>query len=389
MKKPGWMFALWVLSIASQVAAETLRVEALTLIADAAWQRGDANQEQEDGVYLLQRQSPEGPIQLAIPRQPTPVKNGEAVFFEHLHQKWSALYGSAAQIDWQTAAGARWLACTRPSRDGSTRVIQMAAIHAGMAYGLIAFVPRGVSAAPEEILAPVLAGVRFGAPPAPGWRRIRVIPARPEALDQAMEQENARIGSAGMVTGHGANLLMDAEDGAELDWFVEAFEWQKNRQRAPLFLRGRLRAAAPARWDADMAVKAGLDLAPESTRAVEAQTRIWNLCTPRPALDAALAALARGEVGPIAALASQRPAPCPPDAEHPPSYSLITRPGQNNPGRFSLEPPLLPRPAALTELNQAGLAWLSVIGLAPTLSEDAPGRALLARLGVYFVYAPD
>jgi hypothetical protein len=374
MKKPGWMFTFWAVLIAPQSAAETLRLEALTMTPEAVWQRGDARQEQEDGVYLLERASPEGTIQMAIPRQPTPVTHGKDVFFDHLRKKWGVLYGPAAHIDWFPESGARWLTCTRTTRDGATRVIQMATVHGDRAYGLIVFIPSGIATPPEQIMAPLLTGIRFSDTPMPGWRRIRVIPSRPDSLAQAMETENARIGTTGMVTGHGAEIQTEQGESADLVWFLEGFRWQADRQRAPLRLSGRLHAAAPARWHTDMALKAGLDLSPESVSVVEAQTRVWNLCAPRPALEAALAALARGDSTTLAALAPDRPSPCPPDTEHPPSYTLITRPGQTNAGVFSLDPPPLPLPSTLAELDRAGLAWRRIIGLTPALPEDTPGH---------------
>lgn len=374
--------------------AAPLRVDALRLSPDAVWQRGDPGLEREDGVYLLDwpvdKSTREIALQVAIPRQSTPLKSDPAAFQANLKKKWASLYGKRAEIGEIEIAGVRWLACRRPSGDGEAVVFQLVAAHEGRAYSLLAFTARQAIGLPAPVH-DLLARAVFGAP-ARGWAVHHVIAAQPagEALAALVQTDVERLGRDGMLTGYGVDSArLPDEDaagrGQGLGWFLEGFMWRKpsgRDERVPVDQRGRIEARVPGRVADRLSVS--LNLVTEAGKDVEVEVGVLDLCAPPAELDDALARLQRGARVPLERLLRGRPAACAPTPSLPPPVVMSVPPGL--PVRDTLS-----FPSGNVPVSVAGLANRRVIYVKPRLAagDGEVGEGLLRRLGLYFVYAPE
>ncbi|MDP2832950.1 MAG: hypothetical protein Q8Q28_06595 [Pseudomonadota bacterium] len=389
--------------------AEGLRVDAMRLSPDAAWQRGDAVQEKEDGVYLLEwpissqssgrsgvfpepgAQLTQGvALQVALPRRATPLKADAESFHAQLRKIWATQYGKGAEIGEIEIAGVRWITCRRLAGNGGATVFQLATVHQGRAYSLLAFASPQAVGLPKPIH-DLLAGVNFG-PEARPWVATRVIAAQPGglALEALVQGDAERLGQDGMLTGYGIEYTRPpdtANAGQRLAWFMDGFKWRNRAgrdERLPIRLRGHLEARVPARVEgAPAAVSIALQVAAESSTGVEADVSLLDLCAPAAELDAALARLEQGARAPLERLARERPATCPALPVAAPPKGLLAQPGQGVAQTLEFSfPPALP-PAA-------GLSRVQIVAVRPRLvgNEDELGQNLLRQLGLYFVYAP-
>lgn len=377
--------------------AEVLRVDAMRLSPEAPWQRGDAAQEKEDGLFLLEwplvSESTQGvALQVTLPRRSTPLKADAESFHANLRKIWGAQFGKRAEIGEIVIGATRWLACRRPAGDGGAIVFQLATVYEGRAYSLLAFASPQATGLPKPVY-DLLAGARFGPEPRP-WIATRVIAAQPGhvALEALVRGDAERLGQDGMLTGYGIEYapLPDATDagpGKRLAWFMDGFKWRNlvgRDERLPISLRGHLEARAPAQVEGvSAAISIELRVAVESSTGVEAEVSLLDVCAPTAELDAALARLERGARAPLERLARERPASCPALPVTVPPKTLLARPGNTvvQPLAFSLPsaPPLA-----------AGLSRVQIVTVRPHLvgNEDALGQNLLRQLGLYFVYAP-
>ncbi len=377
--------------------AEVLRVDAMRLSPEAPWQRGDAVQEKEDGLFLLEwplvSESTQGvALQVALPRRGTPLKTEAESFHDKLRKIWTTQFGKRAEIGAIEIAGVRWMTCRRPAGDGGAIVFQLATVYEGRAYSLLAFASPQATGLPKPVY-DLLAGARFGPEPRP-WIATRVIAAQPGhvALEALVQGDAERLGQDGMLTGYGIEYspppdTAGAGPGKRLAWFMDGFKWRNlvgRDERQPISLRGHLEARAPARVEGESAaISIELRVAVESSTGVEADVSLLDVCAPAAELDAALARLERGARAPLERLARERPAACPALLVTAPPRGLLARPGDSvaQPLAFSLPPGL---PVA------AGLSRVQIIAVRPRLAgnEDELGQNLLRQLGLYFVYAP-
>lgn len=378
--------------------AEVLRVDAMRLSPEAPWQRGDAAQEKEDGLYLLEWPLLSGSVQgvalqVTLPRRSTPLKADAESFHSNLRKIWAAQFGKGAEIGEIEIAGVRWMTCRRPTGDGGAIVFQLATVHERRAYNLLAFASPQATGLPKPVY-DLLAGVRFGPEPRP-WIATRVIAAQPGgiALEALVQGDAERLGQDGMLTSYGIEYSQppgtpNAGPGKRLAWFMEGFKWRNlvgGDERLPISLRGHLEARGEARAaGATAAIAIELRVAAESGTGVEVDVSLLDLCAPTAELDAALARLERGARAPLERLARERPATCPALPAAMPPKGLLARPGNTvaQPLAFSLPPGL---PVA------AGLSRVQIVAVRPRLvgNEDELGQNLLRRLGLYFVYAPE
>lgn len=393
MKLQDWMLCGLLLSIAPAVAAEPLRVDAMSLVPDASWRRDDPAREKEDAAYLLEWPAVEGArgvaLQVAIPLRATPLKVDAEVFYANLRKKWTQQYGKRAEIGQVEIAGRHWLACRRSAGDGDAVVFQLATAHAGRAYSVLAFAGVGVQGLPKPVH-DLLAAADFGEVARPWvFRRAIVAQPGPAALEALVAADVERLGHDGMLTGYGIQYVSPPEmagagPGLRLNWFLEGFRW-RNRggrdERLPLDRRGHLEAWVGASTTAPTLIAR---FAGETNTAVEAEVGLHDLCAPAADLDAALTQLAAGVDAPLDALVRARPPACPPAPTGIPPRFPRARPGQ--PMVETLEFPVVSTPVA-----GAGLSQLRVLYARPRLagSEAEPGQRLLRGTGLYFVFAQD
>ncbi len=373
----------------SGALAETLRVDAMSLSPDAAWRRGDAAQEKEDGVYLLEWPVPQGvAMQVALPRRATPIKADAEAFHANLRKKWAYQYGKSAEIGEIEIGAARWLVCRRPAGDGAAIVFQLATVHEGRAYSLLAFASPQAAGLPKPVY-DLLAGVGFG-PEARPWSATRVVAAQPgrEALEALVHGDAERLGQDGMLTGYGVEYTRPPEAanlGRGLAWFMEGFKWRNpvgRDERLPLSLRGNLEAGVVPGPAGGLAIS--LRLTAETGAEVEVEVSLLDLCAPAAELDDALVRLARGARAPLERLARERPATCPAPPISAPPRVLLARPGQAVAETLEFPPgPTPPTPP--------GLSRIKILAARPRLAggEEALGQSLLRPLGLYFIYGPE
>lgn len=355
--------------------AESLRVDDLSLRPDPAWQRGEPRQEQEDDALALSRTLPDGgALRVLVPRSPPLLKSDAETFYRNLTRKWYALYGQTATVGWTELGGRRWLRCRRPSRVGDGEVFQLATVHEGRAYTVVAMAPAGTDALPGAV-GDLLAGAEFSAP-AQSWRQTRGLAVMPrgEALDALAQAEADVLGGKGMLLGHELAGDTPAGGGQAVRWSLDGFLWdqaQGRDGRRPIELRGRLAARAPADQDGggltlDLALEAGgAPLAVRATRQA--------YCGPEGAWRTALAALDRGAPAGLARLA--RDHPCAGEAGPGVLAEVEIVPGQ-----------VVSRTVALPPPPDQATAWWVEVRLVP--QAGSLGEMLLGRTGVYFVYEP-
>lgn len=377
--------------IASTALAEALRVEAMHLAPDANWQRGDPAREKEDAIYLLEWPASAAArdiaLQVVIPLRATPLKAEAEGFYDNLRKKWAQQYGKRAEIGQIEIAGVRWLACRRPAGEGDAVVFQLATVHAGRAYSVLAFSGAGVKGLPKPVH-DLLAAVDFGEA-ARLWVFRRVVAAQPgpAALEESVMADAERLGHDGMLTGYGIQYgspteMAGAGSGLRLNWFLEGFRW-RNRggrdERLPLDRGGHLEAWVGTHTPAPSLI---VRFAGVSNTAVETEVGLLDVCAPAADFEAALAQLAAGVGAPLDALARAYPPGCPAAPAGSPPRFLHARPGQSV--TETLVFPMAPTPTA-----SAGLSQLRVLFARPRLAGDEaePGQHLLRGTGLYFVFA--
>jgi hypothetical protein len=373
-----WCALLWVpfagLCAVSAAWGETFQVDAMKVLPDVAWQRGEAEREENESLYLL-RWPGEQAMEVAIARRATVLKNDAESFLYHLGKIWSAQYGRHAEIDEVKLNDRKWLVCRRPSADKHTRVFQFATVHEGRAYSLVAFVPRATKGLPK----PIYELVRSTEFQASRWRVERTVTLQPgrEALAALAELDAERLGKAGLMTGYGADYRGDS-----LDWFIEGFAWREGtKERLPFESRGHVQAVMPARASDRLAPSFSLSAGGLAGVAVE--TRLFDLCAPPAALDDALSRLERGARAPLEKLQRERPETCPPAPAAAAPQVLQVPPGQTSAATFEFAlPPVWPSVAGMQR------AQIVMLKLRPA-ADSGFGENLVQALGLYVVYRPE
>ena len=160
--------------------AASLGVEALRLEPGAGWERGPAEQEQADEVFILDHRGAAGSsVQVLLLRRAPVVKGDADAYFDRLTRYWRGQYGKAVLIDWLEAGGVKWRYIRRPAGDQGMGVFQLSTVFEGRAYSLLVYVPGTLTTLPPEAQA-LIAGARFGAaaaevvtppPPQVRWAR--------------------------------------------------------------------------------------------------------------------------------------------------------------------------------------------------------------------------
>lgn len=375
------MWAL--LLVAGNLAAAPLRVEAMRLAPDPAWQRGAAEQEQADASFLLNLPAAEGgALQVVIPHHAPVLKADAETYYANLTKRWQAQYGRDAAIAWSEAGGRKWLTCRRPARDPGVVVFHLSTVYQGRAYSLLVFAPVALRTLPQAAL-DLAAGARFGAD-ALRWVKVRSYRAQPlgEVLEALVQSDAELHDGASMLTGYGLEY-----GEASMHWFLEGFRWKGGSERLPFALRGRLQADAPAQVADSAPVTVGLSLEQGALPAL-AQVRVHDVCAERQALDAALARLDQGARGALQRLLRERPAACPEAAPAQAPQLLRVEPGQSAQQTFAIAMPDALPAEDLERLRQAGLAWVRLVEVSMQTSPEGTrlGDALLQRTGLFFRY---
>ncbi len=382
MKYESWMLCGLLLTLVSAPCAQTLRVDAMSLIPDATWRRGDPAREREDAAYLLEWPAVEGAngiaLHVAIPQRATPLRTDAEAFYANLRKKWAYQYGKQAEIGQIGIAGVHWLVCRRRAGDGETILFMLAGAHAGRAYSVLAFAAPHATGLPKPVH-DLLATVDFGEA-ARTWSARRVIAEQPgrEALAAILSSDAKRSGPDSVLTGYGLRYAppegLGAEPALRLEWFLDGYSWRERGARAerePFARQGYLEARASA---------GGLHLVAASDTAVDVEAGLLDLCAPASELDAALAQLANGKRDALERLLRERPPSCPALTAAPSRFLRVT-PGQ----------PLVERltfPGEQAAATPIGSDRLRLVFLRPRLvsSEVVLGQGLLHGAGLYFVY---
>ncbi len=370
--------------------AAALQVEALSLPYASPWQRATPQQENEDDALLLAADSS---LRLALPRRTRLLKIDADSYYDRLRASWRKLYGDSAKISWFEAGGVdgkqKWLLCRRPSRDDAVSVFHLSTVFAGRAYSVLLFAPS--AALPPAALA-LLAAVRFEgeATPVlvrPDWVKTRKIypQANADVLEALVQDDVARLGDDGLVTGYGLDF-----GASSLAWFIEGYQWKTIATRVTRVdwkQGGRLAVlvdAASTVWPVQLTLT-------QDEAEVRASLRVIELCAPAQRIAAVLDQLQRGARQPLQRLLLEPAAGCPtrslPEQAAP---SLQGASGKTVQADLALAlPPRLDN-AALAALRQAGL---SRIGLVEIALEAAPrrigfGDRLIERARWYVVFEP-
>lgn len=399
--KVGVMLAAFWAASWGTLAGDALRVESLQVPHDAAWRRGPASQEQEDGVYLLDLPAGQASAaQVALMRRAPIVKGDAEDYYDRLTRYWRASYGKAVLIDWVEAGGVKWRSLRRPSNENAMGVFQLSTVSGGRAYSLLVFVPGTVSALPGAVME-LLAGMRFwtGPPasqmaeaapaplpvPAESWARTRTyrFSLSAAALDAALAADVDHLGQDGMLTGYGLEY-----GEASVDWFMEGFAWKAvagREVRVPWATRGRLEVEAPAKLGAGAVWTLRLIL-PEGEAAVSARLAMWDLCGPPGVLKDVLDSLNRGVRNPMERLAAATPAACPSTKTAIPALRLKGEAGKTVTATWS--PPGSPDRVEPVEIAGYARVRLAEAVLEPGGDRTLPGDGLLQRARLFFSYEP-
>jgi hypothetical protein len=385
--------------------AETLRVESLNLSWFAPWQRGPAEQEQADDVYLLDLRADQTVVsQIALLRR-APVIKGDADagyenYYDRLTRFWRATYGKRVLIDWVEISGVKWRSLRRPASENGMGVFQLATVFEGRAYSLLVFVPGTVP------VMDLLARLRFGsqageagpaaepiAAPLERWARSRTyrFNLSGDVLEAVVAADAERMGQDGMLTGYGLDY-----GESSVDWFMEGFEWKTvagRVARVPWATRGRLEVDAPTELG-DAAIWNLRLVLPEGEMGVSARLAVWDLCAHPDVLKEVLDRLKHGARGPMERLAATRQAACPGPVAANSGERLRGKPGKTATAAWSL-PLLLPNPPRWaaqaagsepeTRLSRVRLVEAAV---EPGADRTAPGDGLLERARLFFAYEP-
>lgn len=398
------LVALWLSSRAS--LAETLCVESLCLPHAAPWQRGPAEQEQADEVYILD-QPADGTVaaQVVLFRRAPVIKGDAEAYHDKLARFWRATYGKSVLIDWLEVGGRKWRSLRRPSSENGLGVFQLSTVFEGRAYGLLVFVPGTVTVLPAPVM-DLLAGIRFvsraesagplaAAAPAPvpipseRWVRSRTyrFNVSGEALEAVVAPDAERMGRDGMLTGYGLDY-----GESRVDWFMEGYEWKTvagRVARVPWATRGRLEVDAPAELG-DGATWILRLILPEAEMGISARLLVWDLCAPADQLKDVLDQLNHGVRRPMERLAARKSVHCPITPTVLPARRLKGEPGKTATAAWSLpSPPLTASGAAenATEMKPGRVRLVEAV-LEADVDRATPGDGLLERARLFFAYEP-
>jgi hypothetical protein len=408
----GWRLGLWLTAFWTLAAgAEPVCVEALCLEPTAPWQRGPAEQERSDEVYLLDLPGAQGfDAQLLLPRQAPRIKGEAAGYYDRLIRYWRANYGPHVLIDWVELGGVRWRSLRRPASENGRGVFHLSTVAEGRAHSVLVFVPGTVTTLPDAVRA-LLGGAVFasaaGAPaqtvptapsaarpgPAPAtaasgaeaapvpprWQKTRVyrLVVLGDALEAVAALDAEALGPDAALTGFGLDY-----GEASVGWSLEGYAWSdpgRHARKLPWTSQGRLAVAAPAELEEGATWTLALS---GVTEGVAASLAVRDLCGPEPALAEALRGLARGLRAPLDRLAQQAPAGCPPPRRPPAMPSVLGRTGGDSRGVIAW-----PEEAPPAPLEQ-GLARVRLVEavLGPEPGRRVPGEALLSRARLFFAY---
>jgi hypothetical protein len=391
MKFPGLKTLALLPMLAFCADAAELRGSGLTLPYASPWQRATPQQEAEDDAWLLDASELE--LHLAVPRHIRVLKTDADAYYAKLSENWRQRYGDAAKIDWLEVVGRKWLICRRPSRDSGVSVFHLSTVVAGRAYSVLLFAPATAETLPQAAL-DLLAATRFGTESAtvaakPAWILARIVypQAGAEVLEALVQDDVARLGKDGMVTGYG----LDFGD-AVMDWFIEGYQWKRvdaRTQQVEWKQRGRL--AAQLAVDGGTGAKGRMQLTLNDTEAdLSVQPHVWDLCAPTPRVAEALAQLQRGARQPLQRLAQERAAGCPASIGLAEPAALAGERGKTVQAEITVALPPAPDASQLAALHQAGLSRLCLVEIALKAGPNRTGFGdrLIERARWYVVFEP-
>ncbi len=394
----GLVFGLssWLLcgmTIAAHAAV--LKVEALSLPYAEPWRRATPQQEAEEDALLLE--APEAALHLAAPRQ-TRLLNWDAeTYYAKLSENWKSLYGDKARISWlETDAehdGRKWLLCRRPSRLRDVDVFHLATVFAGRTYSVLLFAPSTSATFPRAAM-DLLAAARFDAESAQsssrsGWVKARAIYPRSsgDILQALIQDDAARLGKDGLVTGYGLDFSRDP-DRLGVAWFIEGYRWQTMETRVDQLAwsqSGRAEARAAddlASWSLQIALR-------ESESDVRVQLRVWDICAASARVADTLEQLQSGHFEALPMLARERAAACP-EVGAATETALLA--GETGKTVQTIVPTPLPETLGAAQsraLQEAGLTHYIVVEMAlvPGPRRTGFGERLLERARGYVIFA--
>lgn len=392
------LFALlWVAAFVADAAAIQVearveaRVEALAIPYASPWQRATPQQEAEDGALLLD--APEAGLHLAVPRPTRVLKADAATYYAKLTEKWQALYGSGAKISWLEFGGMKWLLCRRPASKRDVSVFHLSTVFEGRAYSVLLFAPAAAEALPKVAL-DLLAAVQFGvaspvASASADWVKTRTLYPRADAevLEALVQDDIARLGGDGMVTGYGLDFSASG-----VVWFIEGYQWKSIDTRVTRLAwnqGGQLEVQLPAESAPSANWRLLFTLA-KNEADVGAQLRVWDLCAPSRRVAEALDQLQRGAFAQIPRLALERATGCPEIEALAAPAALQGESGKAVQVETVVSLPPAPGAAQLAALRLAGLTRIALVEIAlhPGPRRTGFGDRLIERARWYVVFEP-
>lgn len=382
------LFCLWLglAGLVSPACATEVRVQALRLLPDAAWQRATPEQEAADDAIGLSWPVAGGVgVQVLVPRSAARVGLEAARFQRNFERLCRHRHGRAAAAGWLRPAARDWLVCRRPAAGGDGVLFHLVTLHAGHAYSVLVLAPAGTQVLPK-VAHELLAGSEFVAPDtpmhaaaplparAPQWRLAHtwVLAPRGEALAALARAEGEALGETGLLTTYTVQPRAAEASAPALGWSLDGLRWAAGGdrdRRAAFASRGHLAASAPAEWPGELRVRFEVQAA---EHAVALHVSSGAYCGPPAAWQEAVAALEQGAGARFMRLAASHACAGPS-----PQGQWQARGGD------SLSPVLaLP---ATPPAAEARARWLA---LRVQASPGAVGEALLEQLGLVLVYLP-
>lgn len=374
--------------------AAVLKLEALSLPYAEPWRRATPQQEGEEDALLLE--APEAALHLAVPRQTRLLKWDAETYYAKLRENWKSLYGDKARISWiETDAehdGRKWLLCRRPSRSHDVDVFHLATVFAGRTYSVLLFAPSSSATLPRAAL-DLLAAVRFDAispqsSSRSGWVKLRAIYPRSSAdiLQTLMQDDAARLGEDGLVTGYGLDFSRDP-DRLGVTWFIEGYRWRTLDKRVAQVAWNQ-GGRAEARADDDLASWSLQIVLREDESDVRVQLRVWDICAASARVAEALEQLESGGFDSLPMLARERAAACPEAGAPTESVLLAGEIGKIVQTRVPTPLPEALGAAQSRALQAAGLTHNIVVEMAlvPGPRRTGFGERLLQRARGYVIF---
>jgi hypothetical protein len=417
---PIWLALLAMLPAMLPVRAESaaLRIEALVLSYDTpydshpgGWQRADPTLENEALLLNL----PQAGLQLAVLRHTRVLKTDAQTYFDKLSRNWRARHGQQVPIGWFESGERKWLYCQHAAQDGEGLVWQLSSVVDGRAYSVLIFGPRpdatSAAHAASAIPAPareLIAGARFDADPLrhadvsrPHWVKTRTLlpHASAEVLEALVQDDIARLGRDGLLTGYGLDF---GDSGAS--WFVEGYVWKtlnsptrnSRVEKVAINSGGRLEFDLPAATagDAKARLRLGLNKKENETdneADVGVQLRVWQLCAASGHLAETLRQLRQGAHLSLRRLAQSPAAGCPPsDGQADATHVLLGERGKSVETEVVLALPPAVNEKQQAALARAGLQRLLLVEIAayPRPGRTGYGDRLIERARGYVVFEP-